>query len=37
MRAAVLYSTVPSGTTYADAQPLLVQELEPARSRAPVN
>lgn len=28
MRAAVLYSTVPSGTGYADAKPLMVQELD---------
>mgnify|MGYP006144985297 CR=1 FL=1 len=34
MRAAVLYSTVPSGTSYADARPLVVQELSRPEPRA---
>ena len=34
MRAAVLYSTVPSGTSYAEAQPLVVQDLERPEPRA---
>ena len=28
MRAAVLYSTVPAGTGYTEARPLLIQELD---------
>ncbi|MGY4544400.1 Zn-dependent alcohol dehydrogenase [Arthrobacter sp. UYNi723] len=34
MRAAVLYSTVPSGTSYTDAKPLVVQELDRPEPRA---
>lgn len=34
MRAAVLYSTVPPGTSYAEAQPLVVQELSRPEPRA---
>lgn len=34
MRAAVLYATVPSGTGYADAKPLVVQELDRPQPRA---
>lgn len=34
MRAAVLYSTVPAGTSYADARPLVVEELEQPKPRA---
>lgn len=34
MRAAVLYSTVPPGTRYADAKPLVVQELDRPEPRA---
>src|SRR5688500_12654433 len=34
MRAAVLYSTVPSGTSYTEARPLVVQELDRPKPRA---
>lgn len=34
MRAAVLYSTVPAGTSYTEAKPLVVQELDLPRPRA---
>lgn len=34
MRAAVLYSTVPPGTAYSEAKPLLVQELQRPEPRA---
>ena len=34
MRAAVLYSTLPAGASYADERPLKVQELDPPEPRA---
>ena len=34
MRAAVLYSTVPAGTSYSDVRPLVVQELDRPEPRA---
>src|SRR5215218_4442013 len=34
MHAAVLYSTVPAGTSYADAKPLVIQDLDRPEPRA---
>lgn len=34
MRAAILYATVPSATSYSDAKPLVVQELDRPKPRA---